>query len=168
MQTLFCPANGFSGRCWSSFPLIEIIFQVVPNHNHAPDPVDIDMRGHLNKLREKCRENPTAKASLIVAATVSRIDSQSVMGRMANTTLLRPQVNYQKTLAGPEMPTNPGRREDLQIPHSLKVRKVFSQNLYLATLFGYTPPHSIRSDIIPILVSGDRAQRTLPLFRFRC
>ena len=99
----------------------EIISQPAPVTTHAPDPMDIEMRQHLHRLLDACRQNPTAKASAVVASTVATIDSEVVKGQMANTTLLRQQVNYQKASAGPEMPTNPQRREDLQLPQSFTV-----------------------------------------------
>ena len=95
----------------------------MPEHTHAPDPLDICIRGHLNGLRETAANDAVSRPASIIAESVQSISSDAVRGRMPNVELLRQTVRNARARTRTVAPVNPSRRENLQIPDSLKVDK---------------------------------------------
>ncbi|XP_018496738.1 uncharacterized protein LOC108864863 [Galendromus occidentalis] len=92
-----------------------------PMHTHSPDPVDIKVRGVLSQLRESAAQRPSAKPTALVAEVVGKVESTATLGKLPKPDLLRRRVTHARRRAGPGLPTNPLRREDLIIPPFLKV-----------------------------------------------
>lgn len=110
--------------------------QVLPYHSHNPDQVGIEVRRTLNQLQQKAVQETWSKTTAVVAGVVGNIPSCAVQGRMPDADLLRRQVKRSRKRAGPSLPPEPNRREDLSIPESLQVPHSLS-TLRSTLIFAY-------------------------------
>ncbi|XP_018493876.1 uncharacterized protein LOC108863783 [Galendromus occidentalis] len=74
----------------------------------------------MNELRSYAVKNVSASNATIIGNLVSTVDSEAVKGEMPNINLMRQRITYARAAAGPSLPVNPLRREDLEIPEFLK------------------------------------------------